>query len=108
MFGEIKARTKETDLSVPSYAAHSGGGAYWYYMRTVEGSEYPIYCRAPGPGPAGPRPRRGRDRRRAGAAGRQRRGGGHEFFSLGAFDVSPDGRLLAYSTDLTGDERFSC
>ena len=32
---------------------------------------------------------------------------GQEFFSLGAFDVSPDGRLLAYSTDFAGSERFT-
>ena len=29
------------------------------------------------------------------------------FFSLGAFSVSPDGRLLAYSTDFAGDERYT-
>src|SRR5215216_7955947 len=45
VFSEIKARTKETDLSVPTYTSHPGGSAYWYYVRTVEGSEYPIYCR---------------------------------------------------------------
>jgi len=49
VFSEIKARTKETDLSVPSYATHPGGGAYWYYSRTIEGSEYALYCRAPAP-----------------------------------------------------------
>ena len=32
---------------------------------------------------------------------------GHEFFSLGTFDVSPDGNLLAYSTDVAGDERYT-
>ena len=32
---------------------------------------------------------------------------GHDFFSIGAFAVSPDGRLLAYSTDTTGAERFT-
>ena len=47
------------------------------------------------------------DPRRAGAARRQPRGAGHEFFSLGAFSVSPDGRLLAYSIDLSGAERFT-
>ena len=42
VFGEIKARTKETDLSVPGYATHRDGGAYWYYARTKEGSEYAL------------------------------------------------------------------
>ena len=33
--------------------------------------------------------------------------GDGQFFSLGAFSVSPDGRLLAYSTDFAGSERFT-
>src|ERR1019366_4122645 len=33
--------------------------------------------------------------------------GDGQFFSLGAFDVSPDGRLLAYSTDFAGSERLT-
>ena len=32
---------------------------------------------------------------------------GHEFFSLGGSAVSPDGHLLAYSTDIIGDERYT-
>ena len=32
---------------------------------------------------------------------------GHGFYSLGGFDVSPDGRLLAFAEDVTGDERFT-
>ena len=32
---------------------------------------------------------------------------GHEFFSLGGSSVSPDDRLLAYSTDTIGDERYT-
>src|SRR5258708_33796762 len=31
--------------------------------------------------------------------------GDEKFSSLGAYDVSPDGRLLAYSTDFSGSER---
>jgi oligopeptidase B len=107
VFGEIKARTKETDLSVPSYTSHPGGSAYWYYVRTVEGSEYPIYCRVVA-----------NDREKLPDLEEEIIGEevlldanleaeGHEFFSLGAFSVSLDGRLLAYSIDLTGAERFT-
>src|SRR5437016_5266506 len=35
IFDEIKTRTKETDLSVPTYTSHPGGPPYWYYVRTV-------------------------------------------------------------------------
>ena len=107
IFGEIKARTKETDLSVPSYSSHPGGSAYWYYVRTVEGSEYPIYCRVVAS-----------DREKLPDPEQEIVGeevlldanveaDGHEFFSLGAFGVSLDGRLLAYSVDLSGAERFT-
>ena len=107
VFGEIKARTKETDLSVPSYTSHPGGSAYWYYVRTVEGSEYPIYCRVVAD-----------DREKLPDPEQEIIGEevlldanlealGHEFFSLGAFSVSLDGRLVAYSIDLTGAERFT-
>jgi oligopeptidase B len=107
VFSEIKSRTKETDLSVPSYTSHPGGAAYWYYVRTVEGSEYPIYCRVVA-----------NDRERIPDPEQEVVGEevlldgnleaeGHEFFSLGAFSVSLNGRLLAYSVDLSGAERFT-
>ncbi len=105
LFNEIKRRTKETDLSVP---ARKGG--YWYYSRTVEGQQYAIHCRlAADPGQVvppsidagGPLP--GEEVLLDGNA----LAGDSAFFSLGTFDVSPDGTLLAYSVDLTGDERFT-
>ncbi|MGO4435224.1 oligopeptidase B, partial [Paenarthrobacter sp. RAF9] len=40
IFGEIKGRTQETDLSVPSRK-----DGWWYYSRSVEGKEYSIQCR---------------------------------------------------------------
>jgi oligopeptidase B len=33
--------------------------------------------------------------------------GDGQFFAIGAYTVSPDGRLLAYSTDFSGGERFT-
>ena len=46
LFDEIKARTKETDLSVPTRI-----GRFWYYGRSVEGKQYGISCRCPVAGP---------------------------------------------------------
>ncbi|MEJ3748361.1 S9 family peptidase [Actinomycetes bacterium KLBMP 9797] len=105
LFEETKRRTQETDLSVPSRK-----GAYWYYTRTVEGQQYGIQCRrAVRPGETAPpstadgAPLDGEEVLLDGNALAE----GHEFFSLGTFDVSPDGRWLAYSTDFAGDERFT-
>ena len=107
VFNEIKARTKETDLTVPSYASHRGGSAYWYYSRTVEGSEYSIYCRAPATDRRTPPDLEtaipGEEVLLDGNA----EAAGHDFFSLGAFSFSEDGQRLAYSVDLTGAERFT-
>jgi len=105
IFDEIKARTQETDLSVP---ARKDG--WWYYSRTVEGKQYALHCRrAVRPDDSGPPltgdggPLDGEEILLDG----NELAAGQEFFSLGAFDVSPDGRLLAYSTDFAGSERFT-
>jgi oligopeptidase B len=105
IFGEIKGRTQETDLSVP---VRKGG--WWYYSRTVAGQQYSVHCRrAVQPGEDAP-PATGDG---APLPGEEILLDGNElagdsaFFSLGAFDVSPDGKLLAYSTDFAGDERFT-
>jgi len=105
IFGEIKSRTKETDLSVP--VRKSG---WWYYTRTIEGKQYPLRCRrAVQPDDAGPPmtqdggPLDGEEILLDGNA----LAGDNPFFAVGAFDVSPDANLLAYSTDLDGDERYT-
>ena len=90
IFTEIRGRVQETDASAPM-----PDGAWIYYTRTVEGQQYAIHCR------------------------RSRDGGaeqvlldendlatGHDYFALGTFEISPDHRLLAYSTDGTGGERY--
>jgi len=105
LFDEIKTRTQETDLTVPARK-----GSYWYYSRTVEGQQYRIHCRLavrPGqtdpPLTAGGEPLAGEEI----LLDENELAEGHDFFSLGTFDVSPDDRMLAYSTDITGDERFT-
>ncbi|HYJ67162.1 MAG TPA: S9 family peptidase [Nocardioidaceae bacterium] len=106
IFDEIKTRTLETDLSVPT--RH---GSWWYYGRTVEGQQYGIHCRCPVADDADwTPPALAPDTDIAdeevlldGNAEAE----GHEFFSLGAFDITADGQLLAYSTDTVGNERFT-
>ncbi|WP_434811747.1 S9 family peptidase [Microbacterium sp. bgisy189] len=106
IFDEIKGRTQETDLSVPT--RH---GSWWYYSRTVEGRQYGIHCRAPLASPddwTPPQLTPGVD-----VPGEQVllddnvEAEGHEFFSLGTFDVSTDGALLLYGVDTEGDERYT-
>ncbi|ODT27094.1 MAG: oligopeptidase B [Microbacterium sp. SCN 70-27] len=106
IFDEIKARTLETDLSVPTRQ-----GAWWYYGRTVEGKQYGIHCRAPLASPddwTPPELQPGVD-----VAGEvvlldgNIEADGNEFFSLGSFDVSTDGTRLLYGVDTEGDERYT-
>ncbi len=105
IFSEIKARTQESDLSVP---VRKGG--WWHYSRTVEGKQYPVWCRrAVRPGEVVPpmaedgKPLDGEEELLDG----NELAAGHDFFSLGAFRTSPDQRWLAYSTDFSGNERFT-
>jgi oligopeptidase B len=105
IFNEIKTRTQETDLTVPTRKS-----GFWYYTRTVEGSQYAIHCRrAVAAGEVDPpttrdgTPLSGEEVLLDGNALAE----GHDFFSLGAFDISADARWLAYSTDFDGDERFT-
>ncbi len=105
IFAEIKGRTQETDLSVPARI-----GDWWYYSRTVEGQQYGLHCRTRATGDdwtppvleAGT-PVPGEEVLLDG----NELAAGHEFFSIGAFAVSVDGNLLAYSTDLVGNERYT-
>ncbi len=105
IFAEIKARIQESDLSVP---VRKGG--WWHYARTVEGEQYAVHCRrAVRPGEVIPpiatdgQPLDGEEVLLDG----NEVAAGHDFFSLGALRTSPDERWLAYSTDFSGNERFT-
>jgi len=111
IFEEIKARTRETDLSVPTR-----NRGYWYYGRSFEGREYGASCRVPVTDAEDwtpPRPAEDCDPDQPALPGEEllldldALAEGHEFFSLGGSSVSPDGKLLAYSTDVVGDERYT-
>jgi oligopeptidase B len=92
LYNEMLARIKETDLSVP-YRKDD----YYYYSRTQEGQDYPIYCRKKG----------SLDAPEEVLLDQNKLAEGHEFFSLGVFQVSPNHQLLAYSVDTSGAEQYT-
>jgi len=110
IFDEIKARTRETDLSVPTRTR-----GYWYYGRSFEGREYGASCRVAITDPddwTPPSPAEDTPPDQPALPGEQvlldlnELAEGHEFFSLGGSSISIDGQLLAYATDVVGDERY--
>ncbi|HYH78431.1 MAG TPA: S9 family peptidase [Longimicrobium sp.] len=92
LFQEMKGRIKETDLSVPERI-----GAYYYYSRTEAGKQYPIHARKRGSLTAPEEV----------LLDVNQLAEGKRYFSLGAQEVSPDGRLLAFATDTSGAERYT-
>ena len=93
LYKEMLGRIKQTDLSVPVRE-----GRYYYYSRTEEGKQYPIFCR-----------------RAAAADGsydpkalefvmldQNEMAKGLKFLSIGLAIVSDDANMLAYATDTTG------
>ena len=70
---------------------------YFYYTRTEEGKAYSIQCRKRG----------SLDAPEEILLDSNVLAEGQKYFRLGNFAVSPDHRLLAYSTDLEGDETYT-
>ncbi|ALA68010.1 S9 family peptidase [Corynebacterium lactis] len=109
IFSEIKSRVQETDMSVPTRL-----NGWWYYSRTQEGKSYGMSCRLradEGTGLDAWTPPTISDNEPAPGEevilDANELAEGHDFFSLGAASVSEDGSFLAYSTDVTGDERYT-
>jgi oligopeptidase B len=106
IFDEIKARTKETDLSVPTRRDN-----WWYYGRSFEGKQYAVQCRCPvGDLDDWTPPQFDETTEVPGEQillDENEEAEGHTFFALGAASVSIDGNILAYSVDVVGDERYT-
>ncbi len=92
LYGEMKGRIQETDLSVPYRL-----GNYFYYSRTEEGKQYPIRCRKHG----------SLDAPEEVTLDLNVLAEGHSYLGLGAYTVSDDGNLLAFSTDVTGFRQYT-
>ena len=105
---EVKASTALTDVTVPIRE-----GEFWYFRRFAEGQSYATHHRAPVerdeagvPVPLVPSPgvpARGEEL----LVDENEWARGHEFFRLADLYPSPDGRLIAWARDTSGDERYT-
>jgi len=91
LFREMRGRIKEADRSVPQK-----DGDYLYWIEFEEGAEYKKWWRKPVAG--------GPDEL---ILDEPALAEGKEYFRLGALSVSKDGKLLAYSIDDNGSERYT-
>jgi oligopeptidase B len=94
LYSEMVARIQETDVSAPITV-----DGWQYYHRTFAGKQYYSYCRCPEGVDVGTDEQVILDENAMAE--------GHDYFRLGAFEVSPDGKLLAYSTDTDGNEIYT-
>lgn len=84
LFDEIVGRIKKDDESVPYL-----DNGYWYYTRYEKGKEYPIHCRK----------KESLDNPEEIMIDVNKWAEGHDYYSLTGLSVSPNNRLLAFSTD---------
>src|SRR5262245_7781880 len=92
IYEEIVARIKQDDSTVPY--RHRG---YWYYTRFETGSEYPVYARKAGTLEAPEQV----------MLDANQLAQGHDFYEVGAIEVAPNNRLLAYVEDTVGRRQFT-
>lgn len=105
---EVKASTALTDVTVPIRE-----GEFWYFRRFTEGQSYATHHRAPverdeagAPIPLVPAPgvpARGEEL----LVDENEWARGQEFFRLADLYPSPDGHLIAWARDTSGDERYT-
>ena len=91
LFEEMKGRIKEDDSSVP---LKDGDWLYWWAFKA--GTQYRDWYRKPAAG----------EGEGCLIYSENAEAEGKEYYRLGAFAVSPDGRLLATLADDDGSERF--
>ncbi len=92
LYEEMKSRYKKDDSSLPYFF-----NGYWYIVRFEEGKEYPIFCR-----------------KKETLANTEEiildvneLAKGEQFFEVGSVAVSPDNKMVSFSTDNVGRRIYS-
>jgi oligopeptidase B len=91
LYGEILARLKQDDASVP-YRKNG----YWYYTRFEPGLEHPIFARR----------KLTLDAPEQVLLDGNERARGHDYYQLGALEVSPNSQWLAFCEDTVGRRQY--
>jgi oligopeptidase B len=92
LYKEMLGRIKQDDTSVPYHL-----GEYWYFNKTLEGKQYPVYLRS-----------KSKDGKESEILLDQNEmAKDFKYFSIGNFAVSDDGNILAFSTDTTGYRQYT-
>jgi oligopeptidase B len=91
LVAEIRARVDETEDSVPVFE-----DGYWYYARYEAGKQRPIYARRKGSMEAPEQV----------VLDANKLAVGHTFYSIGTYEVSRDGSLVAWADDSVGRNQF--
>ncbi len=92
LFEEMKARIKEDDSSVP-YKLNG----YWYLTRFEKGKDYPIYSRK----------KESLDAPEEILFDVNKMAKGHEYYSLGGLNISPDNKLIAFGVDTVSRRKYT-
>lgn len=91
LYDEMLARIKQTDVNVPYRY-----GDYEYYTRTEEGKQYPIFAR-----------RKIGSNKEEITLDQNELAKGYKYYSIGAYVISDDGNLLAFSSDTNGYRQYT-
>jgi oligopeptidase B len=91
LYDEMRGRIKEKDESVPYFQ-----NGYYYYSRTVEGTDYFLYCRKKG----------SLDAAEEVLADVNAMAKGHDYFAVNGFNISPDNKWMVYGVDTVSRRQY--
>lgn len=92
LFEEMKGRIKEQDESVPVK-----DGEYFYYVKYVEGGEYPVYCRKKGT----------LDATEEILLDGNEMGKGKKYLSIGGYEITDNDEIIAYGVDTVSRRNYT-
>ena len=92
LFEEMKGRIKEQDESVPVK-----DGEYFYYVKYVEGGEYPIYCRK----------KENLEADEEILLDGNEMGKGKKYFSIGGYEITDNEEIIAYGVDTISRRNYT-